>query len=247
MSSSGATALPTRLRHLSPLAVHHEAVREDRLVGRRARACPPPPAARSGTSRGAGPSPRGTCRPASAAPGASPAPRRGCSPSRTRRRGCRSPCGTPSPPHFGARACPAGRSSRPRAQVPLVGARALAARSARHVLDERARSRSSVLAALAVEGQDRHAPHALARDGPVGAVRDHVVDALLAPARDPLHVACGSPSSARCAAAPCLVERDEPLLGGAEERRVLAAPAVRIGVRRAAPRRAARRALGGAR
>ena len=41
-------------------------------------------------------------------------------------------------------------------------------------------------------------------------------------------------ASARCAQA-VLVQRDEPLLGGAEERRVLAPPAVRIRVARTAP------------
>ena len=43
-------------------------------------------------------------------------------------------------------------------------------------------------AARAVDRRDRHAPRALARDAPVGPVRDHVVDAVVAPRRDPLHL-----------------------------------------------------------
>ena len=41
-------------------------------------------------------------------------------------------------------------------------------------------------AAGAVERRDRHTPGALARDAPVRAVRDHVVDAVVAPGRNPL-------------------------------------------------------------
>src|SRR5216117_514854 len=60
-------------------------------------------------------------------------------------------------------------------------------------------------------------------------MRHHVEDALLTPGRDPAHVV---PDGAeRALAQPVLVERDEPLLGRAEQRRVLAAPAVRIRVR----------------
>src|SRR5881296_3701929 len=59
-------------------------------------------------------------------------------------------------------------------------------------------------------------------------MRHHVEDALLTPGRDPAHVV---PDGAeRALAQAVLVERDEPLLGRAEQRRVLAAPAVRIAV-----------------
>src|SRR2546426_343776 len=84
------------------------------------------------------------------------------------------------------------------------------------------------LAAGAVEGGDRHTPHALAGERPVGPVCDHVEDALLAPGGDPAHVASNGLQRAR--AETLLVEGHEPLLGGTEERRVLAAPAVRIGM-----------------
>src|SRR6059036_124780 len=52
-------------------------------------------------------------------------------------------------------------------------------------------------------------------------MRHHVEDALLTPGRDPAHVV---PDGAeRALAQAVLVERDEPLLGRAEQRRVLAA------------------------
>ena len=83
-------------------------------------------------------------------------------------------------------------------------------------------------AALAVEGGDGHAPEPLARDAPVGAGRDHVADALLAPGRVPADLGDGVE---RALAEAADVEADEPLLGGAEDDRVLAAPADRVGVR----------------
>ena len=83
-------------------------------------------------------------------------------------------------------------------------------------------------AALAIEDDDRHAPDALARDAPVGAAGDHVGDALLAPGGHPLHLLDGFE---RALAEIVAVHADEPLLGGAEDDRVVAAPAVRIGVR----------------
>src|SRR5205814_9866886 len=75
----------------------------------------------------------------------------------------------------------------------------------------------------------RHAPGTLARDGPVGPVRNHVEDALRAPRRDPTNATADGIERALPQAV--LVERDEPLLGGAKQRRVLAAPTVRIRVR----------------
>ncbi len=62
-----------------------------------------------------------------------------------------------------------------------------------------------------------------------GRVGDHVADALLAPGREP---ADALDRLEGLLAEPALaVEGDEPLLGGAEDDRVLAAPADRVGVR----------------
>ena len=137
---------------------------------------------------------------------------------------------------------PGGEQLRGRAEVPLVGA--LAGFHPRgDVLDDRLLEEDRA-AGLAVERHDRDAPHALARDRPVGSVGDHVRDALLAPRRDPLDgreggerllaQGPGVPAPRR------LVERDEPLLGRPEERRVLAAPAVgiRVGERHLGDQRA---------
>src|SRR2546426_2618223 len=121
---------------------------------------------------------------------------------------------------------PGGEESAGRTRVPLIGTLALA-KDPRDVVDdpllEEQRSTPR-----AVERDDRHPPDPLARDDPLGPVRHHVVDALLAPRRDPLHVALDRLEDARAEA--LLVELDEPLLRGTEERRVLAAPAVRIRV-----------------
>ena len=80
----------------------------------------------------------------------------------------------------------------------------------------------------AVEDGDRHPPGPLARDAPVGAVGDHAVDPLLPPGRDPLHLL--PDGRQRPLAQAVLVHGDEPLVGGAEQDRLLAAPAVRVGV-----------------
>ena len=110
-------------------------------------------------------------------------------------------------------------------------------KTAAALFDER--GRDDRLAALrAVDGGNRHAPDALARDAPVGAVRDHVVHAVVAPRRDPLDLvvdrverrlaqrrlpAVDAPASP--------IEVDEPLRRREEDHRVVAAPAVRILVR----------------
>ena len=83
-------------------------------------------------------------------------------------------------------------------------------------------------APLAAEQGDRHAPGALPRDAPVGAVRDHPLDPLLSPAGDPAHRA--DPGE-RLLPKAGPVHRDEPLLRRPEDDGALAAPAVRVGVR----------------
>ncbi len=82
-------------------------------------------------------------------------------------------------------------------------------------------------ACRAVEDHDRHAPDALARNTPVGPARDHVRDALFAPFGNPFDALDGIE---RSLAQAVVVHSDEPLVGGAEDGRVVAAPAVRIGM-----------------
>ncbi len=84
-----------------------------------------------------------------------------------------------------------------------------------------------LVAAGAVKRDDRHAPVALAGDAPVRPLLHHVADALFAPGRDPAHLA---DRFQRLFAETVLIERDEPLRRGAEDDRVVAAPAVRIGM-----------------
>src|SRR6266511_3725471 len=97
-----------------------------------------------------------------------------------------------------------------------------------HVLDD-ALVEEQPRARAAVERHDRHAPYALAREHPIRPVGDHVVETLRAPGRDPADEVPDGVE--RLVPEPVLVERDEPLLGRPEERRVLAAPAVGIFVR----------------
>src|SRR2546425_9705834 len=96
-------------------------------------------------------------------------------------------------------------------------------------------------AGVAVENDDGHAPEALAGNAPVGPARDHVVHALLAPGGTPLDPAnflerllakrFGCSTSRALSGACDLIHLDEPLLGGAEDHRIVAAPAVRVAVR----------------
>ena len=81
-------------------------------------------------------------------------------------------------------------------------------------------------AVLAVEGRYRNAPRALAADAPVGAVAHHVRDAVLAPVGYPFYFV---DALERLVAE--FRDGDEPLVRGAEDDRLLAAPAVRVGVR----------------
>src|SRR5271166_2505679 len=88
-------------------------------------------------------------------------------------------------------------------------------------------------AAFALEHGNGHTPDALARDAPVGPAGNHVGDALLAPGGVPLFYLLDLPQCP-CAQSALLGQRivhlDEPLLGGAEDDRIVAAPAMRIGV-----------------
>src|SRR5216683_2858531 len=92
------------------------------------------------------------------------------------------------------------------------------------------------MALLAEEDRDGYAPDALAGDAPVGARGDHVGDSLLAPGGVPDDLGDlveGALTEGGLGA--LLVEHrrfhaDEPLLGGADDDGVVAAPAVRVGV-----------------
>ena len=113
------------------------------------------------------------------------------------------------------------------------------------------------LAAFAAEEDgDGDAPDALAGDAPVGAGGDHVGDALLAPggvpgdALDFVEGALAEGGGAqfrRCAVGHGGFHVDEPLLGGADDDGVVAAPAVGVGVLEAGGGRGARLFLSAAR
>ena len=163
----GRDALPTRLRHLPPLAVDDEAVGEHGAVGRRARGWPPPssseewnqPRCWSEPSRYMSAGQRSSGRVSSTAAWLQPESNQTSRMSVSLR--------NVVPPHCSDSACPAGSSS----AAGRAGTTRRAAPLARRcgATCSTTASSSSVLAAgLAVERHDRHAPHALARDAPVG-------------------------------------------------------------------------------
>src|ERR1700735_1421104 len=82
-------------------------------------------------------------------------------------------------------------------------------------------------ATFAIKYDQRDAPESLAGNAPVGPIRDHVVNALLAPGGNPFHFGDFGESFF---AQVVVIEFDEPLFGGAENHRIMAAPAVRIAV-----------------
>src|ERR1700752_3457613 len=90
-------------------------------------------------------------------------------------------------------------------------------------------------AVVAVEDRNGHAPESLPRDAPVGPLGNHRAHALHAPGWRPLHfgnlLERGVPQRRRLGRwniRASRIELYEPLLGGAEDDRVVAAPAVRI-------------------
>ncbi len=91
-----------------------------------------------------------------------------------------------------------------------------------------------LVALFTEEDSDGHTPDALAGDAPVGTRGDHVGDALFAPGRIPDHLVdlfngelpvCGL---AAVGAVDLGIERDEPLVSGAEDDGVVTAPAMRV-------------------
>ena len=88
-------------------------------------------------------------------------------------------------------------------------------------------------ARVAIKNDDRHAPETLPRDAPVRPLLDHFVNAFFAPRGHPFHrwdFVKRSWRNVSARAVRGLIHLDEPLLGGAENHRIVAAPAVRIAV-----------------
>src|SRR5215469_14619419 len=88
-------------------------------------------------------------------------------------------------------------------------------------------------AAVAIKNDNRDAPETLARDAPVRTFLDHFVHAVFAPRRNPFHLMDFFErflAQRFLTAVRGLIHVDEPLLGGAENHRIVAAPAVRVGV-----------------
>jgi hypothetical protein len=95
---------------------------------------------------------------------------------------------------------------------------------------------NGLVTALAKKHRDGHAPDALAADAPVGPGGDHVADAFFAPDRVPDHLVdfFDGKLAIGCFRAVGAMHRslqaDEPLLGSPEDDRMVAAPAVWVGV-----------------
>ncbi len=93
-------------------------------------------------------------------------------------------------------------------------------------------------AGFAQKDSDGHAPHALPRNAPIRPGGDHVRKSFLAPAGIPFHALDFFQSSvtqrvfARSPAGHRSFHRDEPLLRRAKNHRIMAAPAMRIGMLR---------------
>ena len=121
-------------------------------------------------------------------------------------------------------AVPSGRSFAGVPLVPDVGT--VLFEEVGHVVHD-LRVGQGLAAGGAGKGGDRHPPGALAGDAPVGTVLDHAVDPLLAPAGNPLDLV---DVLQRLFPEIVRLHADEPLLGGAEDDRLLAAPAVGVGV-----------------
>src|SRR5207245_10380437 len=117
--------------------------------------------------------------------------------------------------------------------------RAFLVKDARDVVHRLGRDEGLVIPG-AVEDGDRNAPRPLSRDAPVRTSLHHAADALPAPGWNPAalrvdlvdgrerRLADGGVATAR--EIDLDVEADPPLIGGAEDHRVLAAPAVRVAV-----------------
>ena len=102
-----------------------------------------------------------------------------------------------------------------------------------HLLQQFRRARMQVARFLVHDEGHRHAPLALARQGPVGTVGDHAVQARLAPVREELGVGDalqGRLAQGRAAVLRRHVHAGEPLRRGAVDDRRLMTPAVHVTV-----------------
>ena len=77
------------------------------------------------------------------------------------------------------------------------------------------------MAIVAIENRNRHAPNALARDAPILAIGDHVVEAFPSPARDKFRIVDGFQ---RIVAE--IIDGGEPLFRRPIDHRIFTAPAV---------------------
>src|SRR5690348_14590923 len=138
---------------------------------------------------------------------------------------------------FFAPFCTAATASRPFGQqflgrMRVPGVRAFLFEPADH-LPQRVKILEPLAALIAIEDHEGHAPYALPRNAPIGAMRNHLVNAFLSPFGRPLHFrnliqgklpeSLGFGSRNRITA---VVELDKPLFGGPEDHRIVAAPAV---------------------
>ena len=87
--------------------------------------------------------------------------------------------------------------------------------------------RQRMSAVIAVKHHDRHAPDTLARNTPVGPRGHHVGNAVVTPARNPLHGLDGIKSLLPQGV---VFHADKPLVGGTVDGGIVAAPAMRVGV-----------------
>ena len=87
---------------------------------------------------------------------------------------------------------------------------------------------NGLAAARALEHGNRHAPAALARNAPVGTIGDHGANAVHAPLGNELNVVVNLVE--RSLAQARVVHGNEPLVGRAEDDRLMAAPAMRVAV-----------------
>ena len=90
-------------------------------------------------------------------------------------------------------------------------------------------------ALVAIQNHQRHAPETLPRNAPVRPLRNHRMNPLGAPLGRPFHFRNfreRARTDRRRAIAPRAVQIDEPLFGGAKNYGIVAAPAMRIAVRK---------------